>query len=232
MVGRSILIVDDEAPIREMIAVALEMAGYDCLEAENAQQAHAIIVDRKPDLILLDWMLPGTSGIELARRLKRDELTGDIPIIMLTAKGEEDNKIQGLEVGADDYITKPFSPRELVARLKAVLRRAAPNDGETPIEVGGLLLDRLSRKVEREGESILLQPREFRLLEYLMKNAGKVVTRTMLLENVWDYHFDPQTNVIDVHVSRLRSKIEKDFDQPLLRTVRGAGYMMKDEAAG
>lgn len=110
MVGRSILIVDDEAPIREMIAVALEMAGYDCLEAENSQQAHAIIVDRKPDLILLDWMLPGTSGIELARRLKRDELTGDIPIIMLTAKGEEDNKIQGLEVGADDYITKPFSP--------------------------------------------------------------------------------------------------------------------------
>ncbi len=138
MVGRSILIVDDEAPIREMIAVALEMAGYDCLEAENSQQAHAIIVDRKPDLILLDWMLPGTSGIELARRLKRDELTGDIPIIMLTAKGEEDNKIQGLEVGADDYITKPFSPRELVARLKAVLRRAGPTDGEAPIEVGGL----------------------------------------------------------------------------------------------
>ena len=128
MVGKNILIVDDEAPIREMIAVALEMAGYECLEAENTQQAHAIIVDRKPDLILLDWMLPGTSGIELARRLKRDELTGDIPIIMLTAKGEEDNKIQGLEVGADDYITKPFSPRELVARLKAVLRRAGAGD--------------------------------------------------------------------------------------------------------
>ena len=125
MVGKNILIVDDEAPIREMIAVALEMAGYDCQEAENAQQAHAMIVDRKPDLILLDWMLPGTSGIELARRLKRDELTDSIPIIMLTAKGEEDNKIQGLEVGADDYITKPFSPRELVARLKAVLRRTA-----------------------------------------------------------------------------------------------------------
>jgi two-component system phosphate regulon response regulator PhoB len=142
MVGRSILIVDDEGPIREMIAVALEMAGYDCLEAENSQQAHAIIVDRKPDLILLDWMLPGTSGIELARRLKRDELTGDIPIIMLTAKGEEDNKIQGLEVGADDYITKPFSPRELVARLKAVLRRAGPTDGEAPIEVGAAVLAR------------------------------------------------------------------------------------------
>ena len=137
MSGKSILIVDDEAPIREMIAVALEMAGYTCLEAENTQQAHACIVDRKPDLILLDWMLPGTTGIELARRLKRDELTADIPIIMLTAKGEEDNKIQGLEVGADDYITKPFSPRELVARLKAVLRRAGPVDSEAPIEVAG-----------------------------------------------------------------------------------------------
>lgn len=153
MVGRSILIVDDEAPIREMIAVALEMAGYDCMEAENSQQAHAIIVDRKPDLILLDWMLPGTSGIELARRLKRDELTGDIPIIMLTAKGEEDNKIQGLEVGADDYITKPFSPRELVARLKAVLRRAGPTDGEAPIEVGGLLLDPISHRVTIDGKT-------------------------------------------------------------------------------
>ena len=141
MNGKSILIVDDEAPIREMIVVALEMAGYDCLEAENTQQAHALIIDRKPDLILLDWMLPGTSGIELARRLKRDELTADTPIIMLTAKGEEDNKIQGLEVGADDYITKPFSPRELVARLKAVLRRATPVDSEAPIEIGGLLLD-------------------------------------------------------------------------------------------
>ena len=147
MNGKSILIVDDEAPIREMIVVALEMAGYDCLEAENTQQAHALIIDRKPDLILLDWMLPGTSGIELARRLKRDELTADTPIIMLTAKGEEDNKIQGLEVGADDYITKPFSPRELVARLKAVLRRATPVDSEAPIEIGGLLLDPVSHRV-------------------------------------------------------------------------------------
>jgi len=152
MVGRSILIVDDEAPIREMIAVALEMAGYDCLEAENSQQAHAIIVDRKPDLILLDWMLPGTSGIELARRLKRDELTGDIPIIMLTAKGEEDNKIQGLEVGADDYITTPFSPRELVAGLKAVLRRAVASDCGAPIAVGGVLLDPISHRVTIDGK--------------------------------------------------------------------------------
>ena len=134
MNGKSILIVDDEAPIREMIVVALEMAGYDCLEAENSQQAHALVVDRRPDLILLDWMLPGASGIELARRLKREDATASVPIIMLTAKAEEDNKIQGLEVGADDYITKPFSPRELVARLKAVLRRAGAVDSDTPIE--------------------------------------------------------------------------------------------------
>jgi Response regulators consisting of a CheY-like receiver domain and a winged-helix DNA-binding domain len=167
MVGRSILIVDDEAPIREMIAVALEMAGYDCLEADNAQDAHAIIVDRKPDLILLDWMLPGgTSGIELARRLKREELTNDIPIIMLTAKGEEDNKIQGLEVGADDYITKPFSPRELVARLKAVLRRAGPADNESPIEIGGLLLDPISHRVTIDGTPADMGPTEYRLLQF------------------------------------------------------------------
>ena len=176
MVGRSILIVDDEAPIREMIAVALEMAGYDCLEAENSQQAHAIIVDRKPDLILLDWMLPGTSGIELARRLKRDELTGDIPIIMLTAKGEEDNKIQGLEVGADDYITKPFSPRELVARLKAVLRRAGPTDGEGPIEVGGLLLDPISHRVTIDGKPAEMGPTEYRLLQFFMTHQERAYT--------------------------------------------------------
>ncbi|BBN58259.1 hypothetical protein TRE132_63840 [Pseudomonas chlororaphis subsp. aurantiaca] len=185
MVGRSILIVDDEAPIREMIAVALEMAGYDCLEAENSQQAHAIIVDRKPDLILLDWMLPGTSGIELARRLKRDELTGDIPIIMLTAKGEEDNKIQGLEVGADDYITKPFSPRELVARLKAVLRRAGPTDGEAPIEVGGLLLDPISHRVTIDGKPAEMGPTEYRLLQFFMTHQERAYTRGQLLDQVW-----------------------------------------------
>ncbi len=185
MAGRNILIVDDEAPIREMIAVALEMAGYECLEAESSQQAHAIIVDRKPDLILLDWMLPGTSGIELARRLKRDELTGDIPIIMLTAKGEEDNKIQGLEVGADDYITKPFSPRELVARLKAVLRRTGPSDGETPIEVGGLLLDPISHRVTIDGKPAEMGPTEYRLLQFFMTHQERAYTRGQLLDQVW-----------------------------------------------
>src|SRR5690606_1593472 len=185
MLGRNILIVDDEAPIREMIAVALEMAGYDCQEADNAQTAHSLIVNRKPDLILLDWMLPGTSGIELARRLKRDELTAEIPIIMLTAKGEEDNKIQGLEVGADDYITKPFSPRELVARLKAVLRRSGPGQGEEPLEVGGLLLDPVSHRVTIDGVPADMGPTEYRLLQFFMSHPERAYTRGQLLCQVW-----------------------------------------------
>ncbi len=226
MVGRSILIVDDEAPIREMIAVALEMAGYDCLEAENSQQAHAIIVDRKPDLILLDWMLPGTSGIELARRLKRDELTGDIPIIMLTAKGEEDNKIQGLEVGADDYITKPFSPRELVARLKAVLRRAGPTDGETPIEVGGLLLDPISHRVTIDGKPAEMGPTEYRLLRHFLENPGRVFSRQQLLDTVWPHNEDIELRTVDVHIRRLRQALG---DPDLIRTVRSAGYALDAE---
>ncbi len=184
MNGRCILIVDDEAPIREMIVVALEMAGYECLEAENAQQAHSLIVDRQPDLILLDWMLPGTSGIELARRLKRDEMTADTPIIMLTAKDAEDNKIQGLEVGADDYITKPFSPRELVARLKAVLRRAAPSDNETPIEIGGLLLDPVSHRVTIDGTPAEMGPTEYRLLQFFMTHQELGETYENLVQTV------------------------------------------------
>ena len=173
MTGKTILIVDDEAPIREMIAVALEMAGYDCLEAANSQDALAIIVDRQPDLLLLDWMLPGSTGIELARRLKRDALTAEIPIIMLTAKGEEDNKIQGLEVGADDYITKPFSPRELVARLKAVMRRAGPTDAESLLEISGLLLDPVSHRVTIDGAPADMGPTEYRLLQFFMTHQER-----------------------------------------------------------
>ena len=224
MAGRSILIVDDEAPIREMIAVALEMAGYDCLEADNAQDAHAIIVDRKPDLILLDCMLPGgTSGIELARRLKRDELTGDIPIIMLTAKGEEDNKIQGLEVGADDYITKPFSPRELVARLKAVLRRAGPTDGEAPIEVGGLLLDPISHRVTIDGKPAEMGPTEYRLLQFFMTHQERAYTRGQLLDQVWGGNVYVEERTVDVHIRRLRKALGDAYEN-LVQTVRGTGY--------
>ncbi len=168
MTHKTVLIVDDEAPIREMIAVALQMAGYQCLEAENAQTAHALIVDHQPDIILLDWMMPEISGLELARRLKREPMSAEIPIIMLTARGEEDNKIQGLEAGADDYITKPFSPRELIARLKAVLRRTATVGIDETIDVEGLRLDPSSQRVSSGDSPLEIGPTEFRLLQFFM----------------------------------------------------------------
>ena len=234
MVGRNILIVDDEAPIREMIAVALEMAGYDCLEAENSQQAHAIIVDRKPDLILLDWMLPGTSGIELARRLKRDELTGDIPIIMLTAKGEEDNKIQGLEVGADDYITKPFSARELVARIQAVLRRprvggaARPGVPEEPLRVfGPLTVDSAAREAFLDGDLVPLTRTEFDLLDVLSARPRLAYSRRQLIDEVWDSGWVGDEHIVDVHIAHIRRKFGDDSTEPrYIETVRGVGYRM------
>ena len=210
MTGKSILIVDDEAPIREMIAVALEMAGYECLEADNSKDAHALIVDRKPDLILLDWMLPGTSGLELARRLKRDELTDAIPIIMLTAKGDEDNKVQGLETGADDYITKPFSPRELVARLKAVLRRTGHLENDGPLEVNGLILDPISHRVTIDGAPAEMGPTEYRLLQFFMTHQERAYTRGQLLDQ-------------DVHIRRLGKALGETYEN-LVQTVRGTGY--------
>jgi two-component system phosphate regulon response regulator PhoB len=223
MTGKTILIVDDEAPIREMIAVALEMAGYECVEAGNSQEALASIVDRQPDLMLLDWMLPGSTGIELARRLKRDELTADIPIIMLTAKGEEDNKIQGLEVGADDYITKPFSPRELVARLKAVLRRAGPADSDSPLEIDGLLLDPLSHRVTIDGEPADMGPTEYRLLQFFMTHQERAYTRGQLLDQVWGGNVYVEERTVDVHIRRLRIALGKTYES-LVQTVRGTGY--------
>ncbi len=229
MAGKTILIVDDEAPIREMIAVALEMAGYECLEAENAQQAHAGIIDSKPDLILLDWMLPGTTGIELARRLKRDDMTADIPIIMLTAKGEEDNKIQGLEVGADDYITKPFSPRELVARLKAVLRRAGPADSEAPIEVSGLHLDPVSHRVTIDDKPAEMGPTEYRLLQFFMTHQERAYTRGQLLDQVWGGNVYVEERTVDVHIRRLRKALGSNYEH-LVQTVRGTGYRFSTKA--
>ena len=229
MVDKTILIVDDETPIRDMLRVALEMAEYSCLEAADAQKAHSIIVDKRPDLILLDWMLPGTSGIELARRLKRDELTDDIPIIMLTAKGEEDNKIQGLEVGADDYITKPFSPRELVARLKAVLRRAGPTDGEAPIEVGGLLLDPISHRVTIDGKPAEMGPTEYRLLQFFMTHQERAYTRGQLLDQVWGGNVYVEERTVDVHIRRLRKALGDAYEN-LVQTVRGTGYRFSTKA--
>tara|TARA_R110001592_G_scaffold362471_1_gene676379 strand:- start:20779 stop:21474 length:696 start_codon:yes stop_codon:yes gene_type:complete len=223
MSEKTVLIVDDEAAIREMIAVALEMADYHCVEASNAQDALIAIVDQRPDMILLDWMLPGTSGIELARRLKRNETTADIPIIMLTAKTEEDNKIQGLEVGADDYITKPFSPRELVARLKAVLRRATPQGIETEIEVDGLVLNPLCHRVTSHNEALNLGPTEYKLLQFFMTHQDRVYSRSQLLDQVWGGNVYVEDRTVDVHIRRLRKAIGEKHEH-LVQTVRGAGY--------
>lgn len=223
MTAKTVLIVDDEAPIREMIAVALEMADYHVLEADNAQDAHSMVVDHQPDLLLLDWMMPGTSGIELARRLKREEATAEIPIIMLTAKGEEDNKIQGLEAGADDYITKPFSPRELVARLKAVLRRTTPRGVEDPIEINGLLLDPVSHRVSAHGEALEMGPTEYRLLQFFMTHQERAYTRSQLLDQVWGGNVYVEERTVDVHIRRLRKALG-EAHQNLIQTVRGTGY--------
>jgi two-component system phosphate regulon response regulator PhoB len=215
--------VDDEAAIREMIAVALQMAGYRCLEAENAQAAHAIVVDHQPDIILLDWMMPDVSGIELARRLKRETAYADIPIIMLTARSEEDNKIQGLEAGADDYITKPFSPRELIARLKAVLRRTATAGIDEPIEVEGLRLDPSSHRVSSGETELEFGPTEFRLLQFFMTHPERAYTRSQLLDQVWGGNVYVEERTVDVHIRRLRLALGAQHEH-LVQTVRGTGY--------
>lgn len=230
MTGKTVLIVDDEAPIREMIAVALEMADYQCLEAADAREAHALIVDKHPDLVLLDWMLPGTTGVELARRLKKEEATADIPIIMLTAKVEEDNKVRGLEVGADDYITKPFSPRELVARLKAVLRRATPPGVDSPIEVEGLTLDPIGHRVTSKDAVLTMGPTEYRLLQFFMTHQERVYTRSQLLDQVWGGNVYVEERTVDVHIRRLRKALGDPYAH-LIQTVRGAGYRFSTRAA-
>ncbi len=226
---KTILIVDDESAIRDMLRVALEMADYHCLEAADTQQAHAIIIDNKPHLILLDWMLPGTSGIDLARRLKKDELTASIPIIMLTAKGEEDNKIQGLEVGADDYITKPFSPRELVARLKAVLRRTSGIRTLDPIEVEGLRMDPESHVVTIDDKPIQIGPTEYRLLAFFLTHQERVYARGQLLDHVWGGNVYVEERTVDVHIRRLRKAL--NHHDKFIQTVRGAGYRFSTKLA-
>ncbi len=178
------------------------------------------------DVLIVDRMLPRRDGLSIIESLRAED--DNTPALILSALGEVDDRVTGLRAGGDDYLVKPYAFTELLARIEVLARRATPAEAETTYRVGELELDRLSRKVTRAGEPILLQPREFRLLEYLMKNAGRVVTRTMLLENVWDYHFDPQTNVIDVHMSRLRAKVDKGHDKQLLQTVRGAGYVIRD----
>ena len=229
MSEKTILIVDDEAPIREMVAMALEMAGYHCIEAMDAKQAHSLVIDHKPDLILLDWMLPDISGIELARRLKREQLTAEVPIIMLTAKGEEDHKIQGLETGADDYITKPFSPRELAARLKAVLRRTHVDD-QTSIVVKGLELDPVSHRVNIDGDPATMGPTEYRLLQFFLTHQERAYTRGQLLDQVWGGNVYVEERTVDVHIRRLRKALGSGYEN-YIQTVRGTGYRFSTKAA-
>lgn len=219
-----ILIVDDEAPIRDMIAMALELAGYVCVQAEDALHAHQMVVDQRPALILLDWMMPGLSGLELARRLKRDENTREIPLIMLTARGEEDHKIQGLDAGADDYITKPFSTRELISRIKAVLRRASPLSQEQVIDIEGLRLDPVSHRIFAGDQPIDMGPTEFRLLAFFMSHTERAYTRSQLLDQVWGGNVYVEDRTIDVHIRRLRKALEPHRYDRFVQTVRGTGY--------
>ena len=227
MAKHRILIIDDEPAIREMVAVALELADFDVLEADNAQRGHEIIVDQRPDLVLLDWMLPSISGIELARRLKRDDTTAEVPIIMLTAKSEEDNKIQGLEVGADDYITKPFSTRELISRIKAVLRRSSAGAADKAIEVEGLCLDPVSHRITANDVPVDMGPTEYRLLEFFMTHQERAYSRTQLLDQVWGGNVSVEDRTIDVHIRRLRKAIEIEGAKDPVRTVRSAGYSLE-----
>ena len=224
-----VLIVEDDRTAADFLAKALAEAGYHPEIAGDGETGFELAASSTVGVLIGDRMLPKLDGLSMGERLRaRGDRT---PVLILSALGAVDDRVKGLRAGGDDYLAKPYSFSELLARIEALARRrpkGAPE--ETAYRVGDLTLDRLSRKVARAGEEIALQPREFRLLEYLMQNAGKVVTRTMLLEYVWDYHFDPQTNVIDVHMSRLRAKIDRDFDAPLLHTVRGAGYMIRDGA--
>lgn len=219
-----ILVVDDEPAIREMLCMALEAASFSVIQAENAQQAHAQIIDRHPNLVLLDWMMPGTSGLELLRRLRRDPLTETTPVIMLTAKAEEGGKVVGLDSGADDYVAKPFSPRELIARIKAVLRRVARDEIQEPIEVGELMFDPIGHRVSIAGAEINLGPTEYRLLQFFLTHRERVYSRDQILDHVWGGNVYLDERTVDVHIRRLRKAISVAGYDNYVQTVRGAGY--------
>ncbi len=222
----TILVVEDEPAIQELIAYNLKQAGHQPLCAESAEQALRLVSNALPDLVLLDWMLPGASGIEVARRLRADKRTRAIPIIMLTARSEEQDKLLGLDTGADDYITKPFSPRELNARIKAVLRRRAPQMTDDVVEIGGLRLDPVGHRVTGNGANINLGPTEFRLLHFLLTHPERVHSRAQLLDNVWGDHVFVEERTVDVHIRRLRKALEPGQMDRLIQTVRGTGYRL------
>ncbi|HEX5664097.1 MULTISPECIES: phosphate regulon transcriptional regulator PhoB [unclassified Lysobacter] len=221
---KRILIVDDEPAIRDMVAFALRKGDYEPAHAGDAREAQAAIADAVPDLILLDWMLPGTSGLELARRWRREELTREIPIIMLTARGEENDRVGGLEAGVDDYVVKPFSARELLARIRAVMRRARDDDEDGSVSVGVLRIDGAAHRVYANGEPVAIGPTEYRLLHFFMTHPERVYSRAQLLDHVWGGSVYVEERTIDVHIRRLRKTLEPSGLDAMVQTVRGAGY--------
>ena len=220
-----ILVIEDDTEAASYLVKALGEAGHVADHAADGESGYGMAAEGGYDVLVVDRMLPKRDGLSVIASLRAEGNT--TPVLILSALGQVDDRVTGLRAGGDDYLPKPYAFSELLARVEVLARRNTPSEADTVYQVGDLELDRLARMVKRHGQPIVLQPREFRLLEYLMKYAGTVVTRTMLLENVWDYHFDPQTNVIDVHISRLRAKIDKEFDAPLLHTVRGAGYVLR-----
>lgn len=221
---RRILVVEDEAPIREMLCFVLEQKGYEAIEAEDYESALEKLCEPYPELVLLDWMLPGGSGINLIKHLKRDEMTRQIPVVMLTARGEEEDKVRGLEAGADDYITKPFSPKELMARLKAVMRRVSPTSLDDVIDVQGLKLDPVSHRVTSNDEPLEMGPTEFKMLHFFLTHQERVYSREQLLNNVWGTNVYVEDRTVDVHIRRLRKALESGGYDKMVQTVRGAGY--------
>jgi len=221
---KRILVVEDEQAIREMIGFALKKDGLQFEEAADAEKALVAIASNPPDLVLLDWMLPGLSGVELARRLRREDVTAKLPIILLTARVEENDRVHGLEVGADDYITKPFSPRELIARINAVLRRSQAGSEERPIEFAGLQLDPVGHRVQADGRRLDLAPTEYRLLHFFMTNPDRVYSREQLLDHVWGRGIFVEERTVDVHIRRLRKALAAQTYDRFIQTVRGAGY--------
>jgi two-component system phosphate regulon response regulator PhoB len=227
MMGGAILVVEDEPAIQELIAVNLEHAGHHVLRAANVPEAEALIREALPDVVLLDWMLPGTPGIDFAKQLRADHRTRDIPIILLTARAHEQDKVSGLESGADDYVTKPFSPRELLARIKAVMRRRTPQLTDDVVEVGGLSLDPVSHRVKIHGRDVDMGPTEFRLLRFLMTHPERVYSRPQLLDEIWGDHVFVEERTVDVHIRRLRQALEPTGHDCLVETVRGTGYRFR-----
>jgi two-component system phosphate regulon response regulator PhoB len=223
----TILVVEDEPQVQELVAVNLEHAGHRVRRASSAEEAEAAIREELPDVVILDWMLPGESGVALARRLRSQERTQALPILMLTARAMEQDKVAGLEAGADDYLTKPFSPKELSARIKAVLRRRAPELADDVVEIDGLRLDPAAKRVSASGKRIHLGPTEFRLLHFFMTHPERIYTRTQLLDQVWGDHVFIEERTVDVHIRRLRKELEASGHDGLIDTVRGSGYGLR-----